>query len=237
MNDVAVAPVIEARSLDAGYGRVPVLRGVDIAVHPGEVVALLGPNGAGKTTTLLALSGELLPSRGEVVWKGVPVRSPLFRRAREGLSYLPEGRAVFMRLSVTQNLAIGRGPAEDALDLFPELRPLVNRRVGLLSGGEQQILALARALAGKPELLLVDELSLGLAPMIVERLIQAIQQAAARGTGVLFVEQHIHYALEAAQRVYVMQRGAIAMHGTAEELRGRLIDIEASYLAGTAAQP
>jgi branched-chain amino acid transport system ATP-binding protein len=228
------APIIEARSLDAGYGRVHVVRGLDLAVHPGEVVALLGPNGAGKTTTLLALSGELLPSRGDVLWKGASVRTPLYRRAREGLSYLPEGRAVFMRLSVAENLAIGRGAAEDALDMFPELRPLAHRRVGLLSGGEQQILALARALAGKPDLLLVDELSLGLAPMIVERLIAAIRQAAARGTAVLFVEQHVHFALEAAQRVYVMQRGAIAMHGTAEELRGRLIDIEASYLAGAA---
>jgi branched-chain amino acid transport system ATP-binding protein len=231
-----VDTVIEARGLDAGYGRVLVVRGLNLEVRRGEVVALLGPNGAGKTTTLLALSGELPPAAGEVIWKGRAVRTPLYRRAREGMSYLPEGRAVFMRLSVAENLAIGRGAPERALEMFPELRPLLHRRAGLLSGGEQQILALARALAGDPELLVVDELSLGLAPMIVERLIEAIQRAAAAGTAVLFVEQHVHYALEAADRVYVMQRGGVQLSGTATELKSRLIEIEASYLSGAPAE-
>ena len=226
--------VIQARGLGAGYGRVLVVRGVNLSVRRGEIVALLGPNGAGKTTTLLALSGELPPSAGEVVWQGRVVRSPLYRRAREGMSYLPEGRAVFMRLSVAENLAIGRGSPDKALEMFPELQPLLHRRCGLLSGGEQQILALARALASDPALLVVDELSLGLAPMIVERLISAIRRAASAGTAVLFVEQHVHYALEAADRVYVMQRGAIQLSGTATELKSRLIEIEASYLAGGA---
>lgn len=156
-------PLIEARALSAGYGSQAVVRDLDLVVRPGEVVALLGPNGAGKTTTLRALSGELAPMDGEVRWLGDPGRAPLHRRARQGLAYVGE-RAVFTRLDTADNLRVGRVPARQALELFPELGKRLKTGAGMLSGGEQQMLSLARALCRDPKLLLADELSLGLAP-------------------------------------------------------------------------
>jgi branched-chain amino acid transport system ATP-binding protein len=225
--------LLEARALSVGYGAIPVVTGADIAVGAGEVVALMGANGAGKTTLLMALAGRLMPSAGEVVWLGRPVRSPLHRRAREGLRYVPEDRGVIRRLSVVDNLRLGPGSVVHALELFPELGPLLQRPAGLLSGGEQQMLVLARALAGEPKLLLVDELSLGLAPMVVSRLLEAVRAAAARGVGVLLVEQQVRAALSIADRAYVLRRGAVVMAGRASEMLTRLGDIEAAYLAGS----
>ena len=211
-----------------------VVRGLDLRVEPGEVVALIGPNGAGKTTTLLTLSGELPPIAGEVRFNGEVTQAPLFKRARRGLGFVTEERSVFMRLSTADNLRLARVPRGDATALFPELEPLMRRSTGLLSGGEQQMLALARALARKPTMLLADELSLGLAPLVVQRLLRAVRDAAdARGLGVLLVEQHVRQALQIADRVYVMQRGEIAIQGTAAEVHGRLDELEATYLAGT----
>jgi branched-chain amino acid transport system ATP-binding protein len=227
-----VAPVIEARGLSAGYGGIAAVRDLSLAVEPGEVVALLGPNGAGKTTTLRALSGALAPSAGEVRWDDAPTRRPLHRRARGGLSYVPEARSVFMGLTVAENLRVGTGSRDDALELFPELAPQMARKAGLLSGGQQQMLTLARALASRPRALLADELSLGLAPLVVKRLLTAVREAADRGVGVLLVEQHVRQALTIADRVYVLQRGKIAITGSSAEVAGRLDEIERTYLAG-----
>jgi len=225
--------VLEARGLVAGYGRDSiVVRDLDLAVAAGEVVALLGPNGAGKTTTLLTLSGDLPALGGEVRWRGAPTRAPLYRRAREGLGLVTEQRAVLMTMTVADNLRVSRCDPTRALALFPELEDHLPRRVGLLSGGQQQMLALSRALArDTTTMLLVDELSLGLGPVVVDRLLAAVRAAADTGVGVLLVEQHVHKALQVADRVYVMRRGHIELDGTADELRHRVEEIQASYLA------
>jgi branched-chain amino acid transport system ATP-binding protein len=226
--------LLEARQLSAGYRKTPVVQDLDISVRAGEVVALLGANGAGKTTTLLALAGALPALEGKVYWKGQETSEPLHRRARAGLSLVPEQRSVFMRLSALDNLRLGRGSPARALELFPELEPHVRRRAGLLSGGQQQALTIARALASEPDLLMVDELSLGLAPMLVRRLLDAVRAAAEeRGTAVLVVEQHIEQALRIADRAYVLQRGKLVLGGPASELRERMGEIERAYLPAT----
>ncbi|MER7926124.1 MULTISPECIES: ABC transporter ATP-binding protein [unclassified Streptomyces] len=229
MSDTA-APLIATRALSAGYGSRPVVSDLDLEVAPGEVVALLGPNGAGKTTTLRALSGDLTPMSGEVHWLGTPGHAPLHRRAREGLAYVGE-RAVFTRLDTTDNLRVGRVPPDRAVALFPELEKRLKTGAGMLSGGEQQMLSLARALGRTPRLLLADELSLGLAPLVVDRLLRAVREAADQGLGALLVEQHVRKVLDIADRVYVLRRGRVVMTGTPEELRADLDAIESSYLA------
>jgi branched-chain amino acid transport system ATP-binding protein len=226
--------LLECRGLAAGYGAVAVVRDVDLDVGPGEVVALIGPNGAGKTTTLLTLAGELPAIAGEVVFRGVPTKAALFRRARRGMGFVTEERSVFMKLTTEENLRVAGVNRAAAVDLFPELLPLMSRTAGLLSGGEQQMLTLARAVAREPKLLLVDELSLGLAPVIVKRLLQTVRRVASElGTGILLVEQHVRQALDIADRVYVMQRGRIVISGTGEEVHGRIDEIEATYLSGS----
>src|SRR4029077_14354899 len=223
----------ECRALTAGYGAIAVVRDVDLRVEPGEVVALIGPNGAGKTTTLLTLAGELPAISGEVVFSGAATKAPLFRRARQGMGFVTEERSVFMALTAEENLRVADVSRADAVDVFPELDALMGRTAGLLSGGEQQMLTLARAVARGPQLLLVDELSLGLAPVVVKRLLQTVRRVASeRSTGILLVEQHVRQALNIADRVYVMQRGRIVMSGTADEVHGRIDEIEATYLSG-----
>jgi branched-chain amino acid transport system ATP-binding protein len=207
--------VLRVTGLVAGYGDLAAVRGVDLEVYAGEVVALLGPNGAGKTTTLLTLAGELPKMAGEVHYMGQPFKGPLHQRVRRGLGFVPEERSVFMGLSVADNLDIGGQPAR-VLELFPELEPLLGRRAGLLSGGEQQMLTLGRALAMKPKVLLVDELSVGLAPIIVDRLFAAlIATAREDGTAVLLVEQQARRALRVADRWYLLRRGMLAATGDA----------------------
>jgi ABC-type branched-subunit amino acid transport system ATPase component len=228
-------PLLEASGLHAGYLGVPVVHDLSLTVCPGEVVVLLGANGAGKSTTLRTLAGAIAPISGEIRWQGTPTRAPLHRRARNGLALVTEQRSVFMGLSTEANLRLGRGPVEGALALFPELTPLMKRRAGLLSGGEQQILTLARALAAEPAALLADELSLGLAPMIVRRLLAAVRAAADRGVGVLLVEQHAAQALEVADRGYVFRRGRVVISGSADELRQNFDEIRDSYLASAPA--
>lgn len=226
-------PIIAARAVAAGYGEIAVARGLELEVNRGEVVALLGPNGAGKTTVLSTLAGELEPLAGQVFWNGKRTIAPLHVRAKAGMRFVTEERSVFMGLTAGENLRLGGGSPEKALELFPELEPLLRRKAGLLSGGEQQMLTLARALSSDPDLLLADELSLGLAPRVVTRLLQAVRQAAERGVAVLLVEQQVRHALEVADRGYVMRRGRIVMSGTAGELLAQMGEIQASYLAGT----
>ena len=222
--------LLEAAGLRAGYNGQPVVRDLDLEVHPGELVALFGPNGAGKTTTLLTLAGELPAIAGEVTMDGEPAPSSLHRRARNGLSFVTEERSVFMEMTVDENLRVARVDKPRALELFPELEPLLGRRAGLLSGGEQQMLTLGRALARRPRLLLVDELSLGLAPLVVRRLLDALRAAADAGVGVLLVEQHVDQALKRVDRVYVMERGLVILKGPKSEVAERVHEIEASYL-------
>lgn len=229
MSDEAV---IRTRSLSAGYGPQPVIHDIEIEVRPGEVVTLLGSNGSGKTTTLLAMSGELPALSGEVIINGVVARDPLFKRARNGLTFVTEERSVFKGMSTRDNLRVGGVTTEAALALFPELESRLDVRGGLLSGGEQQMLTLARALARKPRILLADELSMGLAPLVVKRLLEAVRASAdQQGTAVLLVEQHVRKALVYADRVYVMRRGRIELSGTAVEMRTQINEIEDKYLS------
>ena len=224
--------LIEAKGLSAGYGKMAVVRQLDIHVDVGEVVALFGANGAGKTTTLLTLAGEVAPMEGEVRFLGQPTRSPMHVRCRNGLGYVTEERSVIMDMTVANNLKLAGVPPEVAFGYFPALEMIMDRSAGLCSGGEQQMLSLARALGRDPKVLLADELSLGLAPIIVANLLKAVRAAADRGVGVLLVEQHVRQALTIADRAYVMERGRIVLGGTAEEVVGQLDKLEAAYLTG-----
>jgi branched-chain amino acid transport system ATP-binding protein len=224
-------PVLRAEGLSAGYGGNPVVRGINLHVNAGEIVGLLGANGAGKTTTLLALAGELRALKGEVQMLGRTARGPLHQRASRGLGFVTEEKSVIFGLNVLDNLRLGRGDLDKAFELFPELQPLRRRLAGTLSGGEQQILTFARALSRSPKVLLADELSLGLAPLVVERLSQAIRDAAASGVGILVVEQQARTALLLSHRAYVLRHGDIVIEGSAAELRERIDEIEARYLS------
>jgi branched-chain amino acid transport system ATP-binding protein len=204
--------------------------GVDLEIAPGEIHGLVGPNGAGKTTTLLTIAGELPPLGGDLRVLGCRGRDPLHTRARHGLGLVTQERAVLMELTVDENLRVGRCDRERALELFPELEPHLDRRVALLSGGQQQMLALARSLARDLKLLVVDELSLGLGPIVVDRLLQVVRTAADEGIGVLLVEQHVHKAMQFADRMLVLRRGVVELAGTVAELRGRLHEIQDAYL-------
>ncbi len=231
-------------NLNAGYGGISVVRGLSIHVNPGEVVALLGPNGAGKTTTLLSISGILKPIAGDIQLLGsTTIGARPEKIARRGLAHVAEDRSLFFDLTVQENLRLGltgnretRSKAqENALDMFPALRPLLDRRAGLLSGGEQQMLAMARGLASEPKMLLVDEMSLGLAPIIVERMLPIVRKIADdTGAGVLVVEQHVGLALSVADRGYVLAHGELTMQGSAQHLRENQSLLESSYLGGAA---
>jgi branched-chain amino acid transport system ATP-binding protein len=226
--------VLETIGLTAGYDDLPAVRDLSIGVRAGEIVALFGPNGAGKTTTLLACVGLLPCMSGEIRWLGDPNPQPMHRLARSGLAYVPEGRSVTTGLSVRDNLRIGRGDVDDAVSIFPELEPLLDRPAGLLSGGEQQMLVLGRAIASRPRALLVDELSLGLAPLVVDRLLGALREFARRDElAVLLVEQQAREALSVADRWYLLRDGSLAHQGDA----GSGVSVlEAAYLSSMSSQ-
>jgi branched-chain amino acid transport system ATP-binding protein len=231
-----MSAALEIQGLTAGYDQAAVIRDVDLTVGAGEVVALLGANGAGKTTTLRVVSGIVKPMAGSVALDGNDLASsPPSARARLRIAHVPEGRGIFFGLTVAEHFRLGhRGEQLDAqlaYDYFPKLGELGQRRAGLLSGGEQQMLAIGRALARHPRLLLLDELSLGLAPVIVEDLLPIVRDYARESEcAVLLVEQHVHLALEVADRGYVLSHGEIVLHKAAEELRRDRHLLVASYL-------
>ncbi|MFZ5449034.1 MAG: ABC transporter ATP-binding protein [Thermodesulfobacteriota bacterium] len=222
--------MLTLKSLQSGYGRVPVLKGISLHVRAGEVVTLIGGNGAGKTTTLRTISG-LLPSRkGSVVFAGQDLtRMSPERVVALGLALVPEGRRVFASLSVTANLELGafhrrdkgevRRDLEEMRERFPILKERAHQAAGTLSGGEQQILAIARALMARPRLLMLDEPSMGLAPRMLAQVYEILAELKAAGTTILLVEQNARAALKVADRGYVLETGRIILDGTAAELR------------------
>jgi branched-chain amino acid transport system ATP-binding protein len=229
-------PLLAVDDLHAGYLGIPAVRRLSLSVGAGEVVAMLGPNGAGKTNTLATIAGLLAPISGTVHLGDDEITGrPAYRLARMGIALVPEDRALFYGLTVRENLRLARSartlPEEELLEMLPELEKCLGRRAGVLSGGEQQMLAVGRALISRPRLLLVDEMSLGLAPVIVERLLPILRRVAEQfGAGVLFVEQHISMALEIADRAYVLNHGELVLEGKAADLRGRRDLVEASYM-------
>lgn len=229
-----------AENLKVAYGGIQALKGISLEVAPGELVALIGSNGAGKTTTLKTLAGLLHPASGRVLYKGDAVHKlPTHLRARQGLALVPEGRGVFARMSVVENLLMGayfrRDTAQITADLermyalFPRLAERREQLAGTLSGGEQQMVAIARAVMGRPQLLMLDEPSMGLAPQMVERVFAAIREVSAQGVAILLVEQNARLALETAGRAYVLEGGRISLSGSAHTLLTSP-DVQRAYL-------
>ncbi len=237
-----MSPLLDVRDLEVRYGGVRALRGIGLHVNEGEIVALLGANGAGKTSALRAVSGLVRAHAGEATFDGRDLRGMRADAiARLGLSHVPEGRRIFARMSVRENLEMGayavrstaaiRARIDEALTIFPRLRERFGQLAGTLSGGEQQMLAIARALMSAPRLLLLDEPSLGLSPLLVQTIFSVIRSIHERGTSILLVEQNARAALRIAARGYVLENGAIAREDTAASL---LEDphVAAAYLGG-----
>lgn len=217
---------LQVQGLTAGYGGAPVLQGVHLRLAPGEVLALLGRNGSGRSTLARALMG-LIPANGQITWQGQALHGlPPHQRARAGVGYVSESRDVFPRLSVRHNLLLGEQPGQrhrpqaldDALALFPALARRINTPAGVLSGGEQQMLALARCWMGQPRLMLIDEPTEGLAPQVVAQLAQVLRHFQAQGVAVLLIEQKRQLALTVASRCAVMGHGRLVFDGTPEQL-------------------
>jgi branched-chain amino acid transport system ATP-binding protein len=237
-------PLLELRSVEAFYGTVQALRGVSLRVEKGEIVTLLGANGAGKSTTLRAISGLNRVGKGEILFDGQPIhRTSTEAIVRLGIAHVPEGRHIFPGLTVTENIMLGtsnRGrlpraqmlaEMEEQFALFPDLKRLSNALGWSLSGGQQQMLAVARGLMATPKLLLLDEPSLGLAPIIVQQLFGIIRQIRERGTTILLVEQNAHMALSVADRGYVLETGSLTVEGNASTLLDNE-EVRAAYLGG-----
>ena len=224
-----MAAMLQVRGLQVAYGGIQAVKGVDFEVHPGELVSLIGSTGAGKTTTMKALTGLLLPSAGQIDYLGRDIRGQgPWDLVKQGLVMVPEGRGVFTRMSIVENLQMGaylrsdkagiQADMDRVFALFPRLQERSAQLAGTLSGGEQQMLAMGRALLSRPQLLLLDEPSMGLSPLMVDKIFEVIAEVAAMGVTVLLVEQNASRALKMAQRAYVMESGEISMHGDAKAL-------------------
>jgi branched-chain amino acid transport system ATP-binding protein len=222
-----VTAVLEAHGLSGGYTKAPILRDIDIEVQPGEIIALFGANGAGKTTLLRALSGALPVSKGQVILDGRRIdKMPIWSRAKLGLAHVPEGRQVFASMTVRENLAAAAlaakhpTPMADVFDLFPRLLEREKQRAETLSGGEQQMLVIGRALMSAPKVMLIDELSAGLAPVITQRLVEGLVAIRERGVAVVLVEQAPQLVADVIDRAYLVEQGRIVARGNLEELGG-----------------
>jgi branched-chain amino acid transport system ATP-binding protein len=234
-----VKPLLELANLTFAYGGIRAVKGIDLTVQQGEMVALVGTNGAGKTTTLKAIAGMLAAAPASILFDGRPIGGvPAHQLARQGLALVPEGRGIFPKLTVHENLSMGAYVRDDneveqdrerVYTLFPRLKERSFQTGGTLSGGEQQMLAIGRAIMSRPKLLLLDEPSMGLAPLIVARIFETIRAIADSGVTILLVEQNARLALETAQRAYVMESGVITLSGDAKSL---LADpkVRAAYL-------
>lgn len=236
--------LLELRNISSAYGNVQALKGVSLQVEAGELVTLLGANGAGKSSTLKTISGLLAPTEGEVLFEGKPIhRAGPEAIARLGISHVPEGRRIFPGLTVRENILLGASnrkgvprrqletEADEKFEIFPEIRRFENALGWTLSGGQQQMLAVARGLMAQPKLLLLDEPSLGLAPLIVQTLFATIREIRSRGVTILLVEQNANMALSVADRGYVLETGTLTVSGTAQELLGNE-QVRAAYLGG-----
>jgi branched-chain amino acid transport system ATP-binding protein len=224
----SAATILEVRDLRVSYGAIEALKGVSLTLSAGEIVTLIGANGAGKSTTLRAIMGLVPAKSGEILFRGEPTRSrPTFRLVRQGLILVPEGRAIFANLTVRENLEMGayarrdRSSAQDfekVYAIFPRLKERAKQTGGTLSGGEQQMLAIGRALMSRPQVLLLDEPSLGLAPILVHTIFEAIEAIHREGTPVLLVEQNAMAALKHSYRAYVLETGTVSLEGTSDEV-------------------
>lgn len=234
--------ILEVHDLKVAYGGIQALKGISLTVAPGELVALIGSNGAGKTTTLKALAGLLHPASGKITYDGKSLHTiPAHQRVRDGLALVPEGRGIFSRLTVAENLQMGAyirndttqigSDLERMYSLFPRLAERRAQFAGTLSGGEQQMVAMARALMSRPKLLMLDEPSMGLAPMMVAKIFETIRDIAAQGVSILLVEQNAKLALEVAQRGYVLESGLVTLSDSAANLLGS-DEVRRAYLGG-----
>ena len=233
-------PLLSVRGLDSFYGRAQILSGLALEVQPGEIVALLGRNGAGKSTTMKSIIGLVPPAAGEIRFRGAPIAgAPPHDIARLGLGYVPEERRIFTELTVLENLEVGRQPARDGLPrwtperlfaLFPSLGAMRQRLGGRMSGGEQQMLTIARTLMGNPALLLLDEPSEGLAPKVVEQMAATIAQLKTEGLAIVLSEQNLHFATLVCDRAYVIEKGRIRYHGRMAELAADT-EVRRAYLS------
>ena len=235
-------PLLQIRGVETHYGKIIALRGVDVDVHAGEIVTLIGANGAGKSTLMMTICGTPQASSGSIIFDGMDItRMPTHEIMRNSIAQSPEGRRIFARMTVLENLQMGAGIADPehfdtnlarVYDLFPVLKERSDQRGGTLSGGEQQMLAIGRALMGEPKLLLLDEPSLGIAPILVRQIFDAIRELnEAQGLTVFLVEQNAFHALRLAHRGYVMVNGKITLTGTGKELLGNE-EVRAAYLEG-----
>ena len=221
--------MLELKSVESYYGNIQALKGISLEVPAGSIVALLGANGAGKSTTLRTISGLIQPAKGQILFQGDPIhRAPPHRIVRRGICQVPEGRDIFMGLTVQENLKMGAFTRKESQEVeqnlervyasFPILRDRIRQQAGTLSGGEQQMLAIARGLMSSPKLMLLDEPSLGLAPLMVEEIFRIIEEINKEGVTILLVEQNANMALQTAQYGYVMETGNVALHDKAENL-------------------
>ena len=234
--------MLELKHIYTRYGKVECLKGISLAIREGEIVALLGANGAGKTTVLKTVSGLIRPAAGEILFRGKSISSLTAREiVLQGIAHVPEGRKIFQRLDVLENLELGAFVRRDSagilrdldeiFELFPILKKRLHQKAGTLSGGEQQMLAIGRGLMSRPALLLLDEPSLGLAPLLVSGIFRMIEAVHRKGMTILLVEQNARMALKVADRAYVLETGHMALEGTAAEIRNDPA-VQSAYLGG-----